>query len=91
MPDHNFITKVKDPVEADLALTIFGRGCGLVRSDFEEQPKTTQMYLKVNQSWVYDVLPQLEYTRYCNNVAFVEALSLMEINQLLNEQAPKFN
>ena len=86
--DHNFITKVKDPTQADLALTIFGRGCGLVRSEFESESKTTQMYLQVNQPWVYDVLPQLDYSRYSKNVAFVEALSLMEINQLLNEQAP---
>ena len=86
--DNSFISKVKDPNEADLALTIFGRGCGLVRSEFETEPKTTQMYLKVNESWVYDVLPQLDYSRYSQNVAFTEALSLMEINQLLNEQAP---
>lgn len=84
VPDNNYITRVKDPKQADVALTIFGRGCGTVRTTFEDQPKTTQMYLKVNKPWVLDALPKLDYRRFYENVAFTEALSLNEINYLLN-------
>jgi len=84
IPDNNYITKVKNPKDADVALTVFGRGCGEVRYSFESEPKTTQMYLKVNQPWVMDVLPTLDYKRFYENVAFTEALSINEINYLLN-------
>jgi len=84
--DNGYITKVKDPKEADVALTIFGRGCGTVRTQFESKPKTTQMYLKINYPWVADVLPKLNYSQFYENVAFTEALSINEINYLLNSQ-----
>ena len=84
IPDNNYITKVKDPKEADVALTVFGRGCGTVRRSFETDPKTTQMYLKVNEPWVMGALPKLNYKRFYENVAFTEALSINEINHLLN-------
>lgn len=84
IPDNNYITKVKDPKDADVALTVFGRGCGEVRHSFEAKPKTTQMYLKVNQPWVAHALSNLDYKRFYENVAFTEALSINEINYLLN-------
>jgi len=83
--DHNYITKVKDPRDADVALTIFGRGCGKIRTEFESKPKTTQMYLKLNEPWVIEALPELEFKRFYENVAFTEALSINEINHLLNQ------
>lgn len=82
--DYGYIKKVKDPALADVALTIFGRGCGTVRTEFESKPKTTQMYLKITQPWVVDALRSLDYAKFYNNVAFTEALSIHEINYLLN-------
>jgi hypothetical protein len=43
------------------------------------------MFLKVNQPWVYDALLEIDYSKFYNNVAFIEALSIQEINYLLNE------
>ena len=82
--DRKYITKTT-PENADVSLTIFGRGCGKVKTNFERVPNTTQMFLKLNESWVLDALNQVNFSRFYNNVAFVEALSIQEINYLLNE------
>jgi len=82
--DRGYIQKVK-PDEADVSLTVFGRGCGKVKTDFPKIPNTTQMFLKIKQSDVLTALQSVDFSRFFNNVAFVEALSIMEINYLLNE------
>lgn len=82
--DRGYIKKVS-PEEADVSLTIFGRGCGKVKLEFPRKPNTTQMFLKVADSSVLEALTKADYGRFCNNVAFVEALSMKEINFLLNE------
>jgi predicted RNA methylase len=84
--DRKYIAKV-NPSCADVSLTIFGRGCGRVRTDFPPLANTTQMFLKTAEPWVLDALRALDYGRFCKNVAFVEALSIHEINFLLNEYA----
>ena len=43
------------------------------------------MFLKCNEPWVVDALKTVDFSRFYNNVAFVEALSIKEINFLLNE------
>lgn len=84
VPDRGFI-KRSTPEEADVSLTIFGRGCGTVKTDFPRKPNTTQMFLTVSDSQVIDALEKVDFSRFFNNVAYTEALSIKEINFLLNE------
>ena len=91
IPDLGYVMKTKNPTDADVALTVFGRGCGTVRTVFEDEPKTTQMYLKLNADrfdQVLDALNTVDFSRFFTNVAYTEALSLVEINALLNEAIP---
>ena len=83
VPDRGYITKCA-PELADAALTIFGRGCGRVTTDFPRRPNTTQMFIKATPA-VVEALRQVDLSRFYSNVAFVEALSLAEINFCLNE------
>lgn len=82
--DRGYIIKTK-PELADVSLTIFGRGCGKIKTDFERVPNTTQMFLKIKNEEVLSALNAVDFSRFYNNVAFVEALSIQEINFLLNE------
>ena len=82
--DRGYIKKVK-PQDADVSLTIFGGGCGRLKVDFSRENNTTQMFLKIADDTVLDALENVDFSRFYNNVAFVEALSIREINFLLNE------
>lgn len=82
--NRGYIKKV-DPKVADVALTIFGRGCGKVSTEFPRSYNTTKMFLKVKNNDVLAALKAVDYSRFYNNVAFIEALSIQEINYLLNE------
>lgn len=82
--DRGYITKTT-PAKADVSLTVFGRGCGKWTKDFERIPNTTKMFLVVNEEWVYKALDKIDFSRFYKNTAFVEALSIKEINFLLNE------
>lgn len=82
--DLGFVTKV-GPAEADVSLTIFGYGCGTVKTEFERKPNTTQMFLKLNDSRALDALRSAKFERFFRHTAYTEALSLSEINFLINE------
>lgn len=82
--DHGFIEKTT-PQDADVSLTVFGRGCGSVKTEFKRVKNTTQMFLKVKDQSVVDALKQLDLSRFYNNTAYIEALSITEINYALNE------
>jgi predicted RNA methylase len=84
--DRGYITKTT-PRKADVSMTVFGRGCGTVIRTFTKTPNTTQMFLKCNYPWVADALQAVDMSVFYNNVAFVEALSIKEINFKLNEYA----
>lgn len=73
------------PREADVALTVFGYGCGKIRTDFVREKNTTQMFLKLKHPKALDALQAVDYSRFYRNTAYTEALSLQEINYLLNE------
>ena len=73
------------PAEADVALTIFGHSCGRVKVDFERVPNSTQMFLRLNHPEALAALQRVDYSRFFRNTAYTEALSLVEINFLLNE------
>lgn len=82
--DRGYIQKCS-PEEADVALTIFGRGCGTVRTEFPRRANTTQLFLRVRDPEVLCAMQHVDYSRFFNNVAYTEALSIKEIWCLLNE------
>ena len=82
--DNQFIKKVK-PQDADVSLTIFGYGCGRLKTEFKREPNSTQMFLKLNHPRALEALQAVDFSRFFKNTAYTEALSLQEINFLLNE------
>jgi predicted RNA methylase len=82
--DKGIIEKVS-PDQADVSLTIFGYGCGKVKTQFERVPNTTQMFLKLHHPEALAALESVDYSKFFKNTAYTEALSLPEINYLLNE------
>ena len=83
--DKGIIEKVS-PELADVSLTIFGYGCGKVKTQFEPVANTTQMFLKLKHPQALAALESVDYSRFFKNTAYTEALSLQEINYLLNEE-----
>lgn len=84
VPDNGLIQKAS-PEDAQLAIRVFGYGCGKVLSEFPPQKNTTLMFLKTKDQSVQRLLPKLDYQRFSKNTAYTEALALPEINFLLNE------
>lgn len=82
--DRGLLEKVK-PVEADVALRIFGFGCGRVLEDFERRPNSTLMFLKLHHPEALAALKTANFERFFRNTAYTEALSFQEINYLVNE------
>jgi len=82
--DKGIIEKVSTD-QADVSLTIFGYGCGKVKTEFEPVPNTTQMFLRLNHPQALAALESVDYSKFYKNTAYTEALSLQEINYLLNE------
>ena len=85
VPDNGFIQK-SSPDDADLAIRVFGYGCGTVMNDFPRQPNTTLMFLRVLDKSIESALQDLDYERFSINTAYTRALSFQEINFLINEQ-----
>jgi len=82
--DMGIIAKCKFD-EADVSLTIFGYGCGTVKTDFPRKPNTTQMFLKLNHPMALEALQSVDFSKFFNHTAYTEALSIVEINYLLNQ------
>jgi hypothetical protein len=83
--DMGVIQKVS-PELADVSMTIFGYGCGSIKQDFERVPNTTQLFLKLNHPQALSALRSVNFSKFFKNTAYTEALSIQEINYLLNEQ-----
>jgi hypothetical protein len=83
--DFGLFSKVK-PTEADVALTVFGYGCGKVRTCFDRVPNSTVMFLKLHDSRVLAALQKVDFSKFYRNTAYTEALSLQEIRYLINEE-----
>jgi predicted RNA methylase len=83
--DLGLITKVS-PIDADVALTVFGYGCGKVRTEFDRIPNSTVMFLKLNDKRVLSALNRVDFSKFSKNTAYTEALSLQEIRYLLNQE-----
>ena len=85
VPDNGFIQK-SSPNDADLAIRVFGYGCGTVMNDFPRQPNTTLMFLRVLDKSIESALQDLDYERFSINTAYTRALSFQEINFIINER-----
>jgi hypothetical protein len=83
--DMGVIQKVSPDI-ADVSMTIFGYGCGSVKEDFERVPNTTQLFLKLKHPQALSALRSVDFSRFYKSTAYTEALSIQEINYLLNEQ-----
>ena len=83
--DQGLIEKT-DAQNADVALTIFGFGCGTVRTEFDRKPNSTRMFLKLHHPKALQALQSVDFAKFYKNTAYTEALSLQEINYLLNER-----
>lgn len=84
IPDHGVIKKTT-PDLADVSFTLFGYGCGFVKTDFDRVPNTTQAFLKLLHPRALEALKSVDFSRFYNHTAYTEALGLKEINFLLNE------
>jgi predicted RNA methylase len=91
VPDHGLIRKIlpdkqKKVTGANFSIVVFGHSCG--RCENIDVPvvdyKTTTMYLKIDDESVKNALREIDYSIYYNNVAYVQALSIQEINFELN-------
>lgn len=85
VPDHGFVSRT-DHETGVVAMRVFGYGCGKVYRDFPRRPNTTMLFLAVSEPSVIDVLEGLDYERFASRTAYTKALSLQEINFLLNEK-----
>ena len=83
--DMGVIEKVA-PENADISLTVFGYGCGKLKTEFEPVANTTQLFLRLIHKDALRALKKVDYSRFYRNTAYTEALSLQEINYLLNEE-----
>jgi hypothetical protein len=83
--DMGVIQKVS-PELADVSMTIFGYGCGSIKEDFDRVPNTTQLFLKLNHPQALSALRSVDFSRFFKSTAYTEALSIQEINFLLNEK-----
>lgn len=82
--DCGLFERVK-PELADISLTVFGRGCGKVKTEFDRVPNTTQMFLRSKDPLAAKALQEANLEQFYKNVAFVEALSWAEINFAVRE------
>ena len=60
-------------------------GCGTVKTEFPRRKVTTELYLHTRHPRALEALNNVNYQRFSTNVAYTEALSIQEINYLLNE------
>jgi len=81
------IVKRPDYVEgANFQMIVFGHSCGQCAEINQPKvdAKTTTMYFKIEDDEVKEALKNIDYSKYYNNVSYVQALSLQEINHELN-------
>ena len=82
--DHGVVAR-SNPQDADVALTIFGFACGTVRTEFPRRKVTTEMYLTLHHPRALEALQTVDYDRFSRHVAYTQALSIHEVNYLINE------
>lgn len=82
--DFGIVTKT-DASSADVALSVFGYRCGQVETEFVRAANSTKLFLKLSHPEALTALKSVDFSRFFRNTAYTEALSMMEINFLLNE------
>tara|TARA_B100002019_G_C21184085_1_gene555248 strand:- start:64 stop:1068 length:1005 start_codon:yes stop_codon:yes gene_type:complete len=73
---------------ANFEMIVFGHSCGKCREldpDEEYEAKTTTMYFQIDRDDVKQALQSIDFSVHYNNVSYVQALSLQEINYELNK------
>ena len=72
---------------ADVQMITFGHSCGkcIEINGKEIDAVTTSIYLKVKNEEVKKALKEIDFSKYYNNVSYVQALSIEEIKHALNE------
>ena len=95
IPDHGLIKKIlpsetdsgKQVTGANFEIITFGHSCGRTShiTSSKVPYKTTTMYLHVEREDVKKALAETDLSCYYDNVAYVQALSIQEINYKLNE------
>jgi hypothetical protein len=81
--DRGYVVKVGVD-EADVSMTVFGHGCGKVKTKFERVANSTQMFLKVSGPEIVDALNKIDFSEFYEKTAYIEALSIREIRYCLN-------
>lgn len=81
----NGVVRRATPEDADVALTIFGYSCGTLRTEFPRVRNTTQLFLTLHHPRALEALRAVDYSRFSGHTAYTKALSLPEINYLLND------
>ena len=71
------------PSQADAALTVFGRGCGTLRTVFEDKANTTQKFIAATPE-ILAALAAIDLAPFFTQVAYTEALSTAEINYAIS-------
>lgn len=71
------------PTDADIAMRVFGYGCGTVYTEFKREPNTTMIFLKVKNRNVIKALKSIDFSKYYNNVSYTQALAFSEIRHEL--------
>jgi predicted RNA methylase len=82
--DLGFVSRAQAET-ADLAITTFGYGCGRVHREFDRVANTTRVFLRVHDPRVYEVIERLDVAQFAQSTAYTEALSMQELNYLLNQ------
>ena len=93
IPDHKLVKKIipakdKTVTGANFSMIVFGHSCGRCEdiTEAEVKSKTTTMYFHIERQDVKDALREIDFSEFFDNVAYVQALSLQEINYKLNEK-----
>lgn len=73
------------PKDADVALTVFGYNCGRVETDFDRVSNSTKIFLKLMNERSLEALQSVDYSVFSKNTSYIDALSMQEINYLVNE------
>jgi hypothetical protein len=74
---------------ANFSMVVFGHSCGKKFEDItlpEVDRVTTTMYFYIEKQEVKDALREIDFSEFANNVAYIKALSIDEINYKLNEK-----
>lgn len=87
--DRGYITKC-EPEFADVSLTVFGYGCGKVKTEFERVGNSTQMFLQCEPE-IVDALKEIDFSEFYEKTAYIPALSIREIRYCLNQYFDKLD